>query len=136
MIAGNEEGELEPANRERRRIALVTPWFGAQLRGGAEQQAWQLATRLARRGHAIEVLTTCCRSFFANWSENHLAAGVSNEDGIVVRRFPVSSRDQEAFDRLNAELLAVPRDQLRPGVSPVTPERSTIWTRENINSKQ
>ena len=39
-------------------IAIVNPWFGRELKGGSEQQAWQIAIRLARRGHAVEVLTT------------------------------------------------------------------------------
>ncbi len=31
-------------------IAIITPWFGKELKGGAEQQAWQVATRLVKRG--------------------------------------------------------------------------------------
>jgi len=37
------------------RAAIVTPWFGQDLKGGAEQHAWQIASRLAARGHEIEV---------------------------------------------------------------------------------
>ena len=112
----------------------MIPWFGRELKGGAEQQAWQIATRLAARGHAVEVLTTCCRSFFDDWSENHLPAGTTREAGLTIRRFPVDARDVASFDDLNRELLAIPRARLLPGVSPVDHERAAIWTRQNINS--
>lgn len=115
-------------------IALIIPWFGESLKGGAEQQAWQIATRLAARGHPVEVLTTCCRSFFDNWAENHLPAGATHEAGLTVRRFPVAERDHRIFDDLNRELLERPAGSLLPGVSPVEPERAAIWTQQNINS--
>lgn len=115
-------------------IAVVIPWFGRDLKGGAEQQAWQIATRLAGRGHAVEVLTTCCRSFFDDWAENHLPAGATREVGLTVHRFPVAKRDRSAFDNLNRELLEQPLCGFLPGVSPVEHERAAIWTQQNINS--
>jgi glycosyltransferase involved in cell wall biosynthesis len=117
-------------------IAVVTPWFGRELKGGAEQQAWQIATRLATRGHAVEVLTTCCRSFFDDWSENSLAEGVKIEAGVTIRRFSVDKRDQPAFDQLNGELLSLSRQNLLPGVLPVPRGRADIWTQHNINSSR
>ena len=82
------------------KLAIVTPWFGRELKGGAEQQAWQIAARLATRGHEIEVLTTCCRSHQDDWSTNRLPAGMSTEpEGFSTRRFPVVPRDRAAFDR-------------------------------------
>jgi glycosyltransferase involved in cell wall biosynthesis len=117
-------------------IALVTPWFGKELKGGAEQQAWQIATRLALRGHRVEVLTTCCRSFADDWAVNHLAKGESLESGMTIRRFAVNSRDRMSFDNLNRELLAIEYGRLAPGVAPVPRERSSIWTNENINSSE
>jgi glycosyltransferase involved in cell wall biosynthesis len=118
-----------------RRLAIVTPWFGPDLRGGAEQQAWQLATRFAARGHTVDVLTTCCRSFFDDWGINHLPAGPHDDaGGFTVMRFPVLPRDRERFDRFNARLLAISRSRLRPGVSPVSDKEGEIWAQENINS--
>jgi glycosyltransferase involved in cell wall biosynthesis len=115
-------------------IAVVIPWFGAELKGGAEQQAWQIATRLAARGRAVEVLTTCCRSFFDDWSKNHLPAGETREAGLTIRRFRVDARDRSVFDVLNRELLERPPNSFLPGVSPVEHERAAIWTQQNINS--
>jgi glycosyltransferase involved in cell wall biosynthesis len=116
-------------------IAFVTPWFGKDQKGGAEQQAWQLATRLAARGHKIEVLTTCCRSFFDNWSTNHFRAGKHKENNLVVRRFRVNRQRRNDFDHCNAQLLAYPSGALRPGVQPVSNQIAEMFVRENINSK-
>jgi glycosyltransferase involved in cell wall biosynthesis len=115
-------------------LAIVIPWFGAELKGGAEQQSFQLATRLAARGREVEVLTTCCRSFHDDWATNHLPPGLTSEHGLSVRRFPVGARDAEAFDRVNAKLLALAPSGLRAGVSPVSDGDAEIFAHENINS--
>jgi glycosyltransferase involved in cell wall biosynthesis len=115
-------------------FAIVIPWFGAELKGGAEQQAFQIATRLAARGREVEVLTTCCRSFQDDWATNHLPPGLSREHGFGVRRFPVAARDALAFDTVNAKLLAHTPARLRPGVSPLSDADAEIFCGENINS--
>jgi len=117
-------------------LAIVTPWFGRNLKGGAEQQAWQLATRLARRGHTVEVLTTCCSSFLEDWAVNHLQAGLSQEQGVKIRRFRVDSREQDTFDRVNGLMLSLPPSELKPGVSPVTLDDAAVFCFENINSTE
>ncbi|MCP2727770.1 glycosyltransferase [Limnofasciculus baicalensis] len=117
-------------------IAIVIPWFGKELKGGAEQHGWQVATRLAQRGHQVEVLTTCCRSFHEDWGVNHLKAGVSWQEGLKIRRFPVDRRDREAFDRVNGLMLSIPPGKLKPGVNPVSLQESAIFCDENINSTQ
>lgn len=122
------------ATKERKPLAIVIPWFGAELKGGAEQQAFQFATRLAARGVNVEVLTTCCRSFQDDWATNHLPPGVTEEHGLAVRRFPVGARDSVAFDQVNAKLLALTPDDLRAGVSPVDARDAEIFSTQNINS--
>ncbi|MDT7602612.1 MAG: hypothetical protein QOF61_609 [Acidobacteriota bacterium] len=117
-----------------RRVAVVTPWFGARLHGGAERQAFEIAARLSSRSHAVEVLTTCCRSFSDEWSEEHYAPGVEIEDGLTVRRFPVDARDAETFDAVNARLLRVTREELKAGVSPVAVADARAFVEHNINS--
>jgi glycosyltransferase involved in cell wall biosynthesis len=117
------------------KLAIVIPWFGRELKGGAEQHAWQVAARLARRGHAVEVLTTCCRSHQDDWSTNHLSAGVFREpEGFSVRRFAVDPRQKAAFDAVNAHLLSLDLNSLRPGVAPVSSIDSAIFTGELIKS--
>ncbi len=117
-------------------LAIVTPWFGKNLKGGAEQQAWQLATRLAARGHTVEVLTTCCRSFQDDWAVNHLKAGVSQEYGVKIRRFKVDSRNYQAFDSVNQLMLSLPFSALKLGLNPVTSEKAETFCSENINSTE
>ncbi|MEA5502227.1 glycosyltransferase [Halotia wernerae UHCC 0503] len=115
-------------------IAIVTPWFAKDLKGGAEQQAWQLATRLAQRGHQVDVLTTCCRSFQDDWAVNHIQAGLTLEQGIKIRRFKVDSRDRVSFDHINSLILNLRSSDLKPGVSPVSLEDASVFCNENINS--
>jgi glycosyltransferase involved in cell wall biosynthesis len=115
-------------------LAVVTPWFGAGLRGGAEQQARQIALRLAARGHAVEVLTTCARSFHDDWSTDFHPPGASNEDGLLVRRFRCDGRDPAEFDRANARLLALDPRALKVGVNPVGDDDARDFVRHNINS--
>ncbi|MBF0508837.1 MAG: group 1 glycosyl transferase, partial [Deltaproteobacteria bacterium] len=83
-------------------IGIVIPWFGRGLTGGAEQLAWQTASRLAERGHQVEALTTCCREFSSDWAKNHYRPGNYEEGNIIVRRFPVDRRDHDRFSRVNA----------------------------------
>jgi glycosyltransferase involved in cell wall biosynthesis len=117
-----------------RPVAIVIPWFGPDQMGGAEQQALQIAKRLVARGHAIEVLTTCSRSFHSDWSINHRAPGVSQEGELKIRRFPADPRDGVAFDQVNAKLLAVEISTLRPGVNPVSEQEAQTFVDHNIKS--
>jgi glycosyltransferase involved in cell wall biosynthesis len=119
------------------KVGIIIPWFGRDLKGGAEQQAWQIASRLAARGHEIEVLTTCCRSHQEDWGTNHLVAGTFQEpEGFLVRRFPVDPRDRALFDRVCADLLRLDPGQLKPGVSPVSRAESEIFAHELIKSEK
>ncbi|HEY0082321.1 MAG TPA: glycosyltransferase, partial [Pyrinomonadaceae bacterium] len=115
-------------------LAIVIPWFGSELKGGAEQQSFQIATRLAARGHEVEILTTCCRSFHDDWATNYFPPGLTRQHGVRVRRFRVGARDHSAFDQVNAKLLALAPEDLRAGVSPLSREDAEIFTGQNINS--
>jgi glycosyltransferase involved in cell wall biosynthesis len=116
-------------------LAIVVPWFGAEQTGGAEQQAFQIATRLAARGHEIEVLSTTNRSFHSDWSSNHYPAGLSQADGLTIRRFPVDTRDAVKFDQVNAKLLSLDPRELRAGVAPLTPAETDTFVQQNIKSE-
>jgi glycosyltransferase involved in cell wall biosynthesis len=86
-------------------ISFVLPWFGPDLPGGAEAEARRTIARLQAAGTPVEVLTTGTRDLYADWGKNYHPAGVSQVNGITVRRFPVESRDRQAFDRLNVRLM-------------------------------
>ena len=115
-------------------LALVIPWFGEDLKGGAEQLAWQVSNRLAARGHTTEVLTTCCAAFLQDWSTNHLPSGVETVGELVVRRFKVDKRNGDIFNRANSHGLAVPLENLKPGMNPFTFGTGEQFVAENINS--
>ncbi len=115
-------------------IAIVIPWFGEDLTGGAEMLAWQVATRLAHRGHKVEVLTSCCQSFQSDWAKNHHKEGTFETNNFMIKRFKTSSRNRERFDDANAMLLSIPRYKLKPGVSPVKSEVSKIFMEHNIHT--
>ena len=117
------------------KLGIIIPWFGRELKGGAEQLTWQVATRLAERGHHVEVLTTCCRSHQDDWERNHLLDGLSMErEGFAVRRFPVAPRDRAAFDQVCGNLLSLEPATLKPGVPPVSAHDSSIFVNELIKS--
>lgn len=117
-------------------IAIIIPWWGVDLKGGAEQHAYQVATRLAGKGYPIEVLTTCCRSFMEDWSVNHLKKGVKEENGLKIRRFPVDKRNSDSFNQVNQVMLKLSKKELKAGVSPLPLSSTEIFVKHNINSTQ
>jgi glycosyltransferase involved in cell wall biosynthesis len=118
------------------RIAIVTPWYGRELIGGAERLAWEISHALARTNTEVEVLTTCCRSFLDDWATNYHRSGVSqNSTGVVLRRFPVDTRDRVAFNRANTVLTTMPRIGLRGDRNVLDPIQTRAFVNENINSR-
>lgn len=86
------------------KITFVTPWYG-EFAGGAEVAVRTLAEQLSKRGFSIQVLTTCCRSPFDNWWQNNLPPGVTNINGVTVRRFPVKSEGEEIYHDVNFKVI-------------------------------
>ncbi len=116
------------------RLAIVTPWFGADLIGGAERLALDLSRALLREGVDVEVLTTCCRSFHDDWSANYYRPGTQKVDGVKVARFRVDPRDRVAFSRANSALLALRRDQFRRDLAPLPPAATDAFISQGIRS--
>lgn len=115
-------------------LAIVVPWFGHDLNGGAERIAWEASHGLANRGHRIEVLTTCSRSFQHSWSANYHRPGASFTDGIHVRRFRLDRINSGRFSRVNRRLLEARKSRLHPGCSPLAVADEQIFLTDNINS--
>jgi glycosyltransferase involved in cell wall biosynthesis len=89
-------------------------------------QGWETARELSRRGVRVEILTTCARSFLHRWDENHHPPGVSEREGLTVRRFPVDPRDEGRFAAANGALL---------GGAPVGAAMEEDFVGQNINSR-
>lgn len=107
------------------KFAFVIPWYGVDIPGGAEAEARRTAEHLQRAGVPVEVLTTCVRDFRADWSVNYHRPGTYEENGVVVRRFPVRQRDRAAFDAVNAKLMAGQR---------ITPGEERVYVEEMVRS--
>jgi glycosyltransferase involved in cell wall biosynthesis len=84
-------------------LAFVTPWFGRDAAGGAEAECRATARALRARGMPVEILTTCARDHASGWGDHH-PPGVTEEDGLVVRRFKTRPRDPERYARLDWRL--------------------------------
>lgn len=69
------------------KLAFVPPRFGPGVLGGSEAVCREAAFGLAGRGHDVEVITTCSIDHYS-WA-NELPEGTSEENGLIVRRFPV-----------------------------------------------
>src|SRR5256885_7089410 len=83
------------------RVLFVVQRYGAQVPGGAELAAREFATRLALRGHATEVLTSCAVSY-VDWA-NAYPPGTEELDDVLVHRLEVSEpREDRIFGPMHA----------------------------------
>src|SRR5882724_5288107 len=86
------------------RILFVVQRYGREVAGGAETCCREFATRLAARGHEVEVLTSTALSYL-DWA-NHYPAGTAELDGVVLHRLPVDGqRDDRFFTPLNTRVV-------------------------------
>jgi glycosyltransferase involved in cell wall biosynthesis len=89
------------------RLLFVVQRYGAEVCGGAEQHAREFASRLAARGHQVEVLTSCAVDYL-DWA-NAYPPGDTTIDGVLVHRLPVvRPRDNELFAALSSRVFACP----------------------------
>jgi len=89
------------------KVAMIVQRYGADIVGGAETLCRGVAEALARRGHEIEVLTSCARSY-RTWA-NHYPEGPERLHGVTVRRFRAQrERDVDTFNALSEELFTNP----------------------------
>jgi glycosyltransferase involved in cell wall biosynthesis len=74
------------------KVAFVVQRYGTEIQGGAELHCRWVAEHVAER-HDVEVLTTTATDYLS-W-QNVLPAGVSELNGVTVRRFPVVRERRE-----------------------------------------
>ncbi|MBN1515350.1 glycosyltransferase [Candidatus Sumerlaeota bacterium] len=83
-------------------IAFVVQRYGSEVLGGAETLCRMYAEALSPHCH-VETLTTCARDY-ETWN-NHYPAGVSEERGVRIRRFPVDHpRETGRFNRVDRSI--------------------------------
>jgi glycosyltransferase involved in cell wall biosynthesis len=81
------------------KLALAIHRYGAEVAGGSEAHCRGLALELRKR-HDVEILTTTARDYLS-W-RNEYEPGEAVEDGIRVRRYPISKgRDLKRFAEIS-----------------------------------
>jgi glycosyltransferase involved in cell wall biosynthesis len=88
------------------RFTFVIGRYGADILGGAEKLARNVAERLAARGHDVRVLTTRARSH-TTWA-NDVPGGRTVEHGVEVIRYATAARRRRWDDILKWISAAVP----------------------------
>ena len=84
-------------------LTFVTPRYGPEVAGGAEQGARTLAEGLVGEGRSVQVLTTCAVSA-VTW-DDHLTPGRSLINGVDVHRFPVRRPRGDDFWEFNGRVM-------------------------------
>lgn len=103
---------------EKKKIALVNQRYGLEVNGGSELLCRQLAEKLTEH-YEVEVITTCALDY-TTW-KNHYLEGVSELNGVTVRRFKVDKqREKKIFDRISEKVL----------LGEHTPEDENKWVYE------
>ena len=69
------------------RLLFVVQRYGAEVAGGAEVHCREFATRLAVRGHVVDVLTSRARTY-VDWADEY-PSGSTGLDGVTVHRLSV-----------------------------------------------
>lgn len=69
-----------------KKIVVITPWFGS-FAGGAELLARGMSRELNKRGVETIVFTTCSRSPYDSWWQDHYQPGTYNVEGTKTLRF-------------------------------------------------
>lgn len=106
---GSSSALGEPEGR-RLRVAVVAPYCGPTIYGGASALALAVAKRLDRH-FSVELLTTCAEDY-DTW-RNALPEGHQRVDGVHVRRFTVDyERSQGSFEALSRQIVYDPDSTL------------------------
>jgi glycosyltransferase involved in cell wall biosynthesis len=84
-------------------IAIVVPRYGLDAVGGAENQSQGFAEEMVRRGHRVELWTTCASNHFT-W-DNDIPAGRSELNGVTVCRFPITSREVKRQHEIESKIV-------------------------------
>ena len=86
------------------RLCYVVQRYGTHIAGGAEQFCREIAERMVRRGHDVEVVTSCARSYI-DWA-NEMEPGRSDVNGVHVHRIPVAiPRNSVLFGDINRRMV-------------------------------
>ncbi|NLH00742.1 MAG: glycosyltransferase family 4 protein, partial [Clostridiales bacterium] len=89
-----------------KRIGMINQRYGLEVNGGSEYYTRLIAERFNGK-YEIEILTTTAIDNIT-W-ENYYEAGVTNINGVTVRRFPIEhAKDMDAFNEINRQIFENP----------------------------
>jgi glycosyltransferase involved in cell wall biosynthesis len=77
------------------KILYTVQRYGSQIVGGSEAACRHFSEELVRRGHEVEVMTSCAQSYI-DWADEY-EPGTENINGVLVHRFPVVERRTDAL---------------------------------------
>ncbi len=105
-------------------IGFVPPRYGSEVVGGAEAVMAEAAHGLAKRGHKVEIITTCAIDHYT-W-RNEYSPGLDMSGEVPVRRFKVDN-DSSGVARKN-----IGDRILSGGYVPV--EDQQLWANDSLRS--
>jgi hypothetical protein len=91
----------------KKKCALIIPWYGPKLNGGAEKQSIKILEIIKSLGFHVDVLTTCSLSHDSDWSENYHKRGKNSHINENIIRFKVDEIDKTKLEKTNKKLLDV-----------------------------
>jgi len=108
---------------EKPSIAIVIHRAGTGFSGGAERLSLEYARYLSEIAH-VEVVTTQARDYLT-W-KNEFPEGLQNEEGILLRRFPVIGGRHRFFHKLSILLFRSLSITLAPESSPSSLKKNSL----------
>ena len=90
------------------RVLYVVQRYGEQIVGGSEAACRMYAENLVKRGHSVDVLTSCAHSY-VDWADEY-HPGTEDINGVQVTRLPVvEPRQDNLFSPLHHQAMNKPR---------------------------
>lgn len=87
------------------RLLYIVQRYGSDIVGGSEAACRSFAEALVSRGHEVEVLTSCARSY-VDWADSY-DAGTEEVRGVVVHRLPITEvRRPERFGPIDMWMMS------------------------------
>ena len=102
------------------KILYTVQRYGAEIVGGSEAACRHFSEELVRRGHHVEVMTSCAKSYI-DWADEY-EPGTEKINGVIVHRLSVvEPRTNELFGPLHGHMMN------RPASSPLFEQQR--WAR-------
>jgi glycosyltransferase involved in cell wall biosynthesis len=89
------------------KILYAVQRYGSQIVGGSEAACRHFSEELVRRGHEVEVMTSCAQSYI-DWGDEY-DPGTEEINGVLVHRLPVvERRTDELFGAIHGHMMTKP----------------------------